>query len=498
MVAHYRIPSNVQPSLHLHPILLTTQGSNLALDAALLSLCRQPAGRDLAQLTRAFRAHAAPPLQTRAARACLAQAGALLRDGATRAHTDPPRVVGAPVSVIIVTYNSVAWLPACFDSLDAQTYSPREIIVVDNASSDDSADWVAAHFPQIKLVRLTARQSLAHALNRGVEIAAGKYWLILNPDTQLESDAIAQMVAVAEQDENCAAVAPKLRFTWAPGFLNGIGNHVGACGWAADNGLGHLDLGQFDAWRAVPSACFAAALIPRAAWDKIGALDEAFPLYYEDNEWCYRARLLGYTIRAAPRAQVYHAFSARVPSGVAARLAAEKLRNVVYGRLRFAIKILTPIFLARFLGAYLIEDCAGFLFALLRLDRAAARAYWNAWRDLLTGWPELLRERRALQAKRVLSDRALFDSQRKIPAPLIWNGLPELTWDLVQNHYLPLILSGATRALPEFAEVDLETARREWARPSLCARTRAIWRAEGWRMLLHRIKRQVQWRLAWV
>ncbi len=481
-----------------HPVLPIPQGGTPQLGAALHSLWQQAAGRDLGELAHDFHVHGATQLQVRAAFACLAEAGLLLRNGETRTRADPPRTIGDPVSVITVTYNSVTWLPACLDSVIAQTHSPLEIIVVDNASSDGSADWVAAHFPQARIVRLTARQSLAHAINRGIDVATGKYWFILNPDTRLEPDAIAQMITVAEQDVACAAVAPKLRFTWAPGFLNGIGNHVGAWGWGTDNGLGHLDLGQFDAWREVPSACFAAALIPRAAWEKIGVLDEAFPLYYEDNEWCYRARLLGYTIRVAPRAWVYHAFSAHVPSGATARLSAEKLQNVVYGRLRFAVKILTPIFLVRFSSAYAIEDCVGFLSALLRRDRPAAQAYWNAWRDFLSGWLVLWRERRALRIKRLLPDRALFDSQKEIPMPLIRNGLPELTWDLVQNHYLPLILSGATRALPEFADVDMKTARQEFVRPSLLARAFSIWRDEGWRVLLHRIKRHLQWRLALV
>jgi len=260
--------------------------------------------------------------------------------------------------------------------------------------------------------------------------------------------------------------------------------------------LGHLDLGQFDTWREIPSACFAAILIPRAAWEQVGALDERFPLYYEDLEWCYRARLFGYAIRAAPRAIVYHAFGARVQTGDEHGMSPRKLQNVVYGRLRFAVKLLHPLFLARFVSAYAIEDCCRFLFALLRLDARTARAYCDAWYDFLRGLPALLLERKVIQARRVRTDRELFDLQKKIPAPLIWHGLPELTWDIIRNHYSPLILAGETRPLPEFADVDMEKARREFVAQGLLARAYSIWCTEGLRVLLHRLGRYFQWRLA--
>jgi len=493
---HYHFPPAVQVIDDSPRARLTTpQGGRVVVDTRVLALWRQ-ALQDNAGIVNTVHAEQVSPLETRTALACLAEAGLLIRDTETRARETTSSVVGDAVSVIIVTYNSASWLESCLASLTSQTCPPLEIIVVDNASSDYSADWVATHFPDVKLVRLTQQQSLAHAINRGVAIACGDYFLILNPDVNLMPDAIAQMVAVARAEPMCAAVAPKLYFSWAPGFLNGIGNHVGAFSWATDNGLGHLDLGQFDVWREVPSACFAVALVPRAAWEKVGALDEGLPLYYEDLEWCYRARLFGYTIRAAPHAIIYHAFGARVPTGDERGMSPQKLRNVVYGRLRFAIKLLRPLFLARLVLAYGIEDCCRCLFALLRLDARTIRAYCGAWYDFLRGLPALLHQRKAIQARRARTDRELFDLQKKIPAPLIWHGLPELTWDLIRNHYLPLILAGETRPLPEFADVDMEKARREFVGQGLLSRVYSIWRTEGLRVLLHRLGRHLQWRLA--
>jgi glycosyltransferase involved in cell wall biosynthesis len=172
-------------------------------------------------------------------------------------------------------------------------------------------------------------------------------------------------------------------------------------------------------------------------------------MYYEDSEWSYRARLLGYQVRAAPQAVVYHAFGGRVPNGEDSGLSPRKLRNVVYGRQRFALK-LAGKYLPRFLRNYLLEDWTNFSRAVVQHDRATARAYVGGWWDVLRKLSVLLRERRSLQSRRTVSDEALFALQRDMPMTLAWHGLPEFTRDLIQYHYLPLIKAGRTRPMPEF------------------------------------------------
>ncbi len=474
------------------PLLSTRQGGKIALDTNLLSLWRQAQGRELTGIERDFHADDATSTLIRAGLACLAEAGLLERGGSAVVHAGLASVTGDPVSVIIVSHNSQPWLESCLGSLVSQSYAPLQILMVDNASSDDSANWTAMHFPQVQLIRLNGQQSLAHSVNRGIDSAIGKYFLILNPDVRLEADAIAEMVAIAANDPTSGAVAAKLKFMWAPEFLNGLGNHVGAFSWGIDNGLGHLDLGQFDTWAEVPSACFAAALVTRAAWEKVGNLDEAFALYYEDNDWCYRARLLGYRVRAAPQAIAYHAFSSRATFDDEQRMPAGKLQHVVYGRLRFAIKIPGVILAARFISAYLIEDCCGVLMEILRLNARAVKAYWSGWSRLVGDLPGLLNERRSIQLRRVQNDREIFGLQKQVPAPLIWHGLPELTWDLVKYHYLPMILSGRARSVPEFTNLH-KTSTNSMAVFSMVY---WIWRSGGWKYLLRRLARYLQWRLA--
>jgi GT2 family glycosyltransferase len=360
-----------------------------------------------------------------------------------------PKVGGDLVSVIIVNFNSLEWLKELLPSLQSQTYKSIEIVIVDNASQDESFTWLETNYPSIQKFRLDTPCGFACAINRGVEIARGEFYLLLNPDVSVEPDAVAQMVSVAKTDLACAAVGAKLMLWWAPAFINGLGNRVGAFSWGTDNGLGHLDLGQFDQCQELPSACFAAALIPKSAWEMVGPTDEGFPMYYEDAEWSYRARLFGLKIMVAPEAVINHAFGGRVPTGVEAGLTPQKLRNVVYGRLRFALKILDG-YLSRFLISYFFEDLTHLFRAIVKLDWSSTGAYFGGWSRFLREIPGIWNERKSLQVRRTIHDRDLFALQQNLPGTLTWHGLPELTWDLVQQHYLPLIQSRSTRSIPEF------------------------------------------------
>ncbi len=420
----------------------------IAVDAILLSLWEYADGRGINEIIANFQAEGATPTTIRSGLACLAEAGLLSRN----VEPEPRQYAalsGPQVSVVIVAYNSLEWLAESLSSLQSQTYTPIDVVVVDNASGDDSANWVEVHFPQVKLLRLEETKPFALATNLGVAAAIGEYFLLLNADVRLEPDAVAQMVIVAQANPTCAAVGAKLKFLWAPAFLNGLGNRVRAFSWGTDNALGHLDLGQFDHWEELPSACFAAVLIPKQTWEDVGPVDEGFPMYYEDSEWSYRARLLGYEVHAAPQAVVYHAFGGRVPTGKESLLSPRKLRNVVYGRLRFTIKLVHK-YLLRFLRNYLLEDWANFTRSLAQREWATTRAYIGGWSDILKSLRTLLGERKSLQERRGISGEDLFALQREMPITLSWHGLPELTWDLILHHYSPLIHTGRTRSMPEF------------------------------------------------
>ena len=461
----YAHPPQVQLSyLYNRPLLSTRQGGNVALDATLLELWQSADGRSLDEMITGFHARYATPGITRTALACLAEAGLLERVLDSPEDMEKQRVEPAAdhhlssagpspmLSAVIVNYNSLEWLKECIPSLLAQTYANIQIIVVDNGSHDGALEWLETNSPEITRLQIDRPASLAHAINAGAALASPEsYLLMLNPDVRLEPETVNRLISVVQSEPQCAAVAAKLIFSWAPTFLNGLGNQVSSFSWGTDIAIGHLDLGQFDAYHELPSACFAAALITPKAWRSVGPLDEGFPMYYEDVEWCYRARLSGFKVLAAPKAIVYHAFGGTMgPSGHSEGLTPPKLSNVVYGRLHFALKLLKR-YLARFLRNYIIEDVLNSIRYISTGNFGLARAYLTGWRKFLKALPALLSQRRLLQTRRKVSDDDLFAVQRNTPLPMVWNGLPELTWDLVIDHYYPLISGNRTRSMPEFS-----------------------------------------------
>jgi glycosyltransferase involved in cell wall biosynthesis len=453
----YHISDNVKPERNNRRILISTpQGGRIAIDETLLTLWQQADGHSLEDILKYFAdqsdksTNEFAPEVIRAALACLAEANLLYRSDNIPISTPTEYCTGDLVSAIIVNYNTLEWLQRCLPTLVGQIYTPIEIIIVDNGSTEDVKTWLDQNYPLVKTLILEPGHSFAYALNRGVELAQGKYFLLLNPDTRLEPDAIAQMVTKVNDDPECAAVAAKLKLWWAPTFLNGLGNQVGAFSWGRDNGLGHLDLGQFDTWSEVPSACFAATLIPRSSWESVGPIDEKFQMYYEDAEWSYRARLLGFRILAAPQATVYHAFGGYLHTGTEVNLSPSKLKRVIYGRLRFATKLTSGFTTLRFYIGYGLEDATSLLLALMRLDRARFYSVFGGWLDFFSDLRQTTQARRSIQSHRKCNDQELFTLQQQIPPPFIWHGIPELTWDLIANHYLQLIQAKKTKPMPEF------------------------------------------------
>jgi GT2 family glycosyltransferase len=464
-------------------------------DRRILKLWKTANGQELDKIIRDLQDEAFVEPEVRAGLACLAEAGLLLRDEELDQLTEEEPFEGPLVSVVIVSHNSREWLEICLPSLYAQTYRNFEIILVDNGSSDGSAKWVETTYPDVRVVRLETSQSLAKSINTAIQGAGGNYYLVINPDVRLEPDAISQLITIAQKKSDCGAVAAKLKFFWAPSFLNGLGNYVGAFSWGTDNGLGHLDLGQFDQWKEVPSACFAATLITASAWRDVGPLDEHLPLYYEDSEWCYRARLYGYKILAAPGAVFYHAMGSRTPSGVESSISPQKLHQVGFGRLWFITKLLTPAYFFRFLCGYVVEDIFGILIVTIGVRWKKLGSYLRVWGDYLRSYPGILRERNTVQSRRVSSDKDLFNLQRSVPIPLIWHGFPLLTWDTIRYQYHPLIATGKTKSLPEFSnEREIRVSLVSKSRLSL-RRMVEIWRTEGSIQMSHYIWRYIQWSL---
>jgi GT2 family glycosyltransferase len=231
---------------------------------------------------------------------------------------EEPHDEGEPlVSIIIPNCDGLRYLQRCLPSIIAQTYRNLELVLVDNGSTDESVDFAKSLFPSVKALINTRNLGFAKPVNQGIRSSSGDYVLILNNDTVLESNAIRILVDAMrnwqQKGDDVAGVAPKILF-FDRLIIDSVGNGINQSGDVFNVGIGQVDLGQFDKPRRVFGLCFAAALIRRDVFEKLGLLDDTYFAYFEDVDWCYRANVLGYKFYSVPSAIVHHHHSASAKS----------------------------------------------------------------------------------------------------------------------------------------------------------------------------------------
>lgn len=213
------------------------------------------------------------------------------------------------VSVIVVSWNSREFLPGCLASVAAQTWPRVETIVVDNGSSDGSADLVAARFPGVLLVRNPRNEGFCRANNAGLMRSGGVFILCLNADAVLEPDFLERALPAFAADPSVGVVAGKIR-RFDGVTLDSAGQVLTRARRIRDRGYGLPDDGRWDAPGEVDSACGAVALYRRSAIDAISAggafFDESFFAFGEDMDVSWRARRAGWKVRYEPAARARH------------------------------------------------------------------------------------------------------------------------------------------------------------------------------------------------
>ena len=212
------------------------------------------------------------------------------------------------ISVIIVNYNGAQFLLPCLSSLLAQTYAPYEIILVDNASVDDSCAIVEKNFPTVKIVRSETNIGFAAGNNLGLQHARGELIATLNTDTRVEPDYLEKLVAPFA-DARVGTAAPLMLDMKRPEIVDAAGLRVDRFGFAWNIGAGKR-ADEFTAAGEVYGACAGAAMYRRAMLDEIGFFDDAYFGFYEDADLAGRARSAGWETMFVPDARVYHTHGA--------------------------------------------------------------------------------------------------------------------------------------------------------------------------------------------
>lgn len=226
---------------------------------------------------------------------------------------------GVLLSVVIVNYNTRGHLRRCLECIERSQGLELETFVVDNASSDGSADMVAAEFPGVHLIRSAINGGYAYANNLALSEAGGSHVLLLNPDTEFGPTALAEMCRYLDTYPEAAAVGPRLDLpngsldlacrrgfpTPAVAFYRLFGlSYL----FPKSPRFGRYNLTYLDpsVETEVDSVVGAFMLVRRKAVADVGLLDEQFFMYGEDLDWAYRMKERGWTIRYNPQVRVVH------------------------------------------------------------------------------------------------------------------------------------------------------------------------------------------------
>ena len=275
------------------------------------------------------------------------------------------------VSAVIVTYNSRGDIAACLDALLASDWPRLEIIVVDNASVDGTAELVAQRFPSVKLLRSNANLGFGGGNNLGVAQCRGEIVLVLNPDVRLLPAAVRAFVDAFAADARLGIAGAKLLYQDGRTIQHAGGVVEHPLATTRHLGYGEPDRGQYDQPFDADFVTGAALALRRDAFTVLGGFDAAlYPVYYEDVDLCYRARAAGWRVGYVPGAVGLHRTSVSLDP------ASETYYRFYHAnRVRFVLKHYTT---AQIVSGFLPAEGARLARSMPAADRRASQDVYRS------------------------------------------------------------------------------------------------------------------------
>jgi GT2 family glycosyltransferase len=333
-------------------------------------------------------------------------------------------------AVLIISYNGAGYLRDCINSVlkSPDAPPPSQVIVVDNASADGSADLVRRHFPQLTLIRLEENTGFAQGNNVAYEHVRRhfphvRHVALLNQDTVVAENWLREAILTAEASPDIAAVQSKLLFHARPDHINSVGNDSHYLGFGFVGAYGQPDRGQFGQVRDVAYCCGAATLVRVSAVGRDELFDPAYFAYLEDGELGWNFRIRGLRNVYCPTSIVYHKYEFGRNPKLYYLVECNRWRLILgYYRLRTLLLIAPALAMMEVgLAAYFLKERA-----LLQKLRS-----YGVFREL----PRMVRQRRMVQRQRTVTDRQLtsiFISEpefAEVQNPLLtYVGKPLLRW----------------------------------------------------------------------
>jgi len=230
--------------------------------------------------------------------------------------------VNPSVAIVILNWNGRKFLEQFLPSVTASAYNNKRVIVVDNASTDDSNDFIKQYYPQVEIIQNSSNEGFARGYNVGLKKVDSDYYVLLNSDVEVTDHWIEPIIELMESDTSIAACQPKVLSYYKKDQFE----YAGACGGWMDNfgypfmrgrvfDVVEQDEHQYDTAQPCFWASGAAFFVRSNVYHELNGLDEYFFAHQEEIDFCWRLQLAGYKVYAQPKSVVYHVGGGTLPMG---------------------------------------------------------------------------------------------------------------------------------------------------------------------------------------
>ncbi|MDP2586461.1 MAG: glycosyltransferase family 2 protein [Candidatus Komeilibacteria bacterium] len=308
------------------------------------------------------------------------------------------------VCIIIVNYNGQKYLPDLLGSIFSNQPNSvlQEVVLVDNASVDNSLNWLKQNYPQVTVLAQTENYGFAKGNNIGINWAMANgcdYVFLLNSDTLMEAGCLDKLVSAIEQDDKIAVIQPKILLWPLTDLINSLGNVIHYLGFGYTYGhktptMNH-QLGR--SIYQVNYCSGAACLIKLEALARTGLFNEEFFMYHEDLDLGWRFSLMGYKNMIEPRAVVYHKYEFSRSIQKYYYMERNRWLVMLQNYKLLTLLLILPALLMMEAGLVLLSILGGW-------HQEKFRVYLYFLR--VSSWKKLWLTRRQIQKQRVVSDRA--------------------------------------------------------------------------------------------
>jgi GT2 family glycosyltransferase len=299
---------------------------------------------------------------------------------------------------VIVNYNSGPYLAACVRSVANSTYPEKELIIVDNASEDDSVTQAEAFCPDAQIFRNSSNLGYSAGCDTGIAKAKGDFVVLMNPDTVVDQRWLDALVDAALRHPRAGFFQPKILMMDDQRILNSAGNMIHIAGFGICRGIGTLNQERFQSEAEVCYASGACTFARMEALREIGPLDGLFFAYGEDKDWGWRGLMMGWQSIYVPSSRILHKWS--LVLGHSPRkfylLEYERVLSIWKNYSKRTLLLLVPLLILVEVSVLVYAAFRGWLAEKIR-----------SYSDLLRLRGRVARRKRLIQAERVVHDAVI-------------------------------------------------------------------------------------------